>query len=107
MFEIRDRMTFIPVLATKLDTSDAPESEAYLVSRAGFGRHSPEVLVTRLGDGEVETNYEPGQWECGRTMGMAHVHIKRLFDVLEPGAVIDVEYILGETDSPKKPEGSK
>jgi hypothetical protein len=97
-FEIRDRATFIPVLATKLDTVDLKEEEAYLIRKSGFGRNYQHILVTKLIDGETQTEHDAGYWQgLGRTMGEAHRYINEHFDELQPGAVIDVEFILGET----------
>ncbi len=35
-------------------------------------------------------------------MHEAHLYINEHFDEMDNGAVVDVEYILGETDKPKK-----
>ena len=44
-------------------------------------------------------------WDIkARTMIVAHKFIKEHFDELETGDVIDVEYILGETDTQKMSE---
>ena len=102
VFEVRDSMTFIPVIATS--TFMPPDEEAYLIGRAGFNLYgSPFVLVTRLTD--QETAASPSAWRSGtRTMPVAHEYIAKHFHELETGAVIDVEYILGERDSPKQSE---
>lgn len=106
MFEVRDRMTFIPVIATKLDTIELPEEEAYLIARSGFGRNCQYIMVTKLIDGEMPTNYDAGGWiqHGTRTMRIAHKHINQHFDELSTGSVIDVEFILGETPHPKRTE---
>lgn len=99
-FEIRDSHTFIAAMAIKLDADN--ERDSYLLRRAGYGDPTDQyVLLTKL-DGGI-TNYDPYGWG-NRTMANAHVYIQREFDSLETGAVIDVEYILGETAQPKESE---
>lgn len=103
LFEIRDRATFISTMAIKLSPQN--EAERYLLLREGFGNtandHEKYVLLTRL-VGEV-INYDPYEWP-NRTMYEAHKYIKEHFDELENGAVIDVEFILNETDKMKVSE---
>jgi hypothetical protein len=107
LFEIRDRQTMIPVMATKMTPEDEPQR--YLLARAGYGRTREEqakyVIVTKLAGDCFASNYDPYGWrDGGRTMNQAHIHISRNFDALETGSVIDVEFILGETDTPKTSE---
>ena len=100
-FEIRDRATFIPVLAVRL-TSPRME-DGYLLGRAGFQGVRPFVLVYRLTDNIA--NWDHTVWgELERTMTVAHKHIFDHFDDLKTGQVIDVQVILGETKEPKKSE---
>lgn len=103
-FEVRDRGAFIPVLAVALDPGC--EADRYLIARAGFCNDALDqaeyVVVTRLAD--MLSEYDPECWVGSRTMQVAHRHIIKNFDDLESGAVIDVEYILGETDRPKTSE---
>jgi hypothetical protein len=106
-FEIRDRATFIPVLAVKL--VPGCEADRYLFGRAGFGV-MPEVqkafvMVCRLDGGEGFATTDQHGWPGGtRTMKYAHHYIREAFDKLESGAVVDVEFIVCETDSPKRSE---
>ena len=100
LFEVRDRGTFIPVIAIKV-SHDTPK-EHYLLARSGYTEERNYVLLARL-QGSTEMNYDPYEWG-NRTMQQAHHHITEHFDELEPGAVIDVEFILGETSSPKRSE---
>jgi hypothetical protein len=101
--EIRDRCTFIPALAVKLNPVD--ERDRWLLARAGFGlleeAQSQYILLTRLTD--AETHYDPSDW-TNRTMATAHLHLLEHFDDTENGGVIDVEYILGESKTPKTSE---
>lgn len=99
-FEIRDAATFIPVIATAL-RSERPE-EAYLLGRAGFLTYNPPVvMVTRLND--FNSAHDPCDW-MNRTMRVAHDYIDQHLDELETGAVIDVQFILGERSEPKASE---
>jgi hypothetical protein len=46
--------------------------------------------------------YDPYSWAGGaRTMPTAHDYITKNFDTLKSGAVIDVEFITGETNTPR------
>lgn len=109
LFEVRDRATFMPVMAVKLATRD--EREAYLLGRAGYAREAVEgtadvepyvILVTLVA---VEAEYDPFQWSTrARTLPAAHQHIIAHWDELKSGDVVDVEYVLGETQAPKVSE---
>jgi hypothetical protein len=117
--EVRDSMTFIPVIAFVLGahlyedpyspdsvaSSISAESIRFLTARAGYGLASYEqnkyIFVIRLQD--CLCQYAPKKWG-GRTMSTAHEYIRENFEILEDGEVIDVEYILGETPEPKVSE---
>lgn len=115
LFELRDRATFIPIFAylCRPDADAVPwnrEAERYLLARAGFNLHSNDdhVIIGRL---ECEN---PSVSECtydvhshhspARTFMHAHHYIEQHWNELETGAVIDVEFILGETKAPKVTE---
>lgn len=100
VLEIRDRATFIPVLAVLIDVKAADDASRYLLRRAGFGEY-PFVLLTKLN--AVESQYNPYEWG-GRTMPAAHDYIEKHWSELVSGDVVDVEYILGETSRPKRSE---
>lgn len=110
MFEVRDRSTMILVLAVKLGLGDPREER--MLRKCGYGPQQlalgEEVMVTRLGGKYVATTdpheHGSGGYSCGRTMPAAHRHMINFWGSLETGAVIDVEYILGETTSPKESE---
>lgn len=99
ILEVRDKATFIPVLALRL--LPEVEAEEYLCHRAGFGR-TKYILLTRLYM-PSEMNYDPHAWP-NRTMKTAHLYIKENWDWLVSGDVIDVEFILGETKVKKLSE---
>ena len=108
-FEIRDRATLIPAVAIRFDYKaaeghartlqgpdlDAAKRDLYLFHRAGFGpTGGAYTLLTSLVS--LETQFDPHRWR-DRTMRTAHLSIREHWDALETGAVIDVEYLLGET----------
>lgn len=103
LFEVRDRSTFIPVMATRLEASN--KAETYLIARAGFSTNPQKikeyVLLSTL-TRSIST-YDPYDWDT-RTMSTAHQHIIDNYDLLEAGSVIDVEFILGETNEQKESE---
>jgi hypothetical protein len=97
--EIRDRLTFIPALALRLGSQN--EAEDYLLARSGYRVSQPEkdgpVLVLQLQTCKAKS--DPYDWG-DRTMGSAHVYIVDNWERLQSGAVVDVEFILGESDAP-------
>ena len=96
LFEIRDRGTFMPVMATLAKGDD--RQEQYLLLSSGFGHVSPLVILHFL---ELnEAHYDVYHWG-DRTMSTAHKYIQQNWDALKSGDVIDVEYILDETSEPK------
>jgi len=107
--EVRDRGTFIPVLAIKLVSRD--EAEHYLLRRAGYSSSAidaaridlePYVILVKLVD--VEAQYDSFCWSNRRTMTTAHQFIIENFDALQSGQVVDVEFISGESQHPKTAE---
>lgn len=101
--EIRDRATRIDVLATKMASRD--QVEAHYLRHSGYGDPSTStlVLLVRLNDNKAA--YGPYQWDAStRTMREAHKYIEEHFDMLHTGDVVDVAFVLGETDAPKLAE---
>lgn len=106
-FEIRDSNTFIPMLAVQLSTLCEPDR--YLIARAGFGSNPEQqkeyVLLCQLTGGGGNCFTDLYDWPgIGRTYKVAHDYIEKNFEVLQTGAVIDVEFILGETKIQKTSE---
>lgn len=100
LIEIRDRMTFIPALATRL--VDEGADETYLMRRAGYGGDTMTVLE-HLNTGRAEHN--PHYWgEVSRTMAAAHLELQEYWDKYQSGSVLDVEFVLGESKMPKQSE---
>ena len=101
IFEVRDRGTFISMLAIKLDPINS--AQIYHISmKCGYGLDNTNIMITHLG-GEQRASADPYFWN-DRTYTTAHHYIQANFDILEDGDVIDVEYILKETATPKKSE---
>ena len=113
--EIRDRATFIPVLAVDMNPGfvpidsaigelfDTDEAQRYLLRRAGYSCDgTPMILLTRL-EGHRCAHYDPYEWG-DRTFSAAHRHIVENWATLTDGDVVDVEFILGETEASKVSE---
>ena len=128
LIEIRDKGTFIPAIAVALTVAeakpgftaesyrgDAPTDterylkEQYLLRRAGYSadriRHyasEPYILLTDLTGGRP-CNYDAFDW-TDRTWHFVHVYLDANWSKVRSGDVIDVEFILNETDTPKTSE---
>lgn len=102
--ELRDRATFIPMLAIRL--IPGCEADRYLIARAGFGREATSqgqhVIFVRLQTGSG--SHDPYEHGNTRTFGTAHQYLLEHWDEVETGAVIDVEVLLGEKTTPKQSE---
>lgn len=98
ILELRDRGTFIPILCIRLLPDTAREN--YLLRRAGFAFAPPLVQLVNLTTGQGGWDeYEIGRG--ARTLPIALQHIRSNWDDIENGEVVDVQYILGETEAPK------
>ena len=97
--ELRDRATFIAILAICLGAENSEQN--FLLRRCGYGPNR-NIIMTRL-DGQGKATNDPYAWG-DRTMAQAHHHIYEKWDSLEDGDVVDVEFILGETTKPKLSE---
>lgn len=107
LFEIRDRMTMIPVLAVRL--GGRTEEERYFLARSGFGRtvegQKEYVMMIQIVGGDGTAKSDPFEWSANpRTFQMAHSFILRDWDTLKSGDVIDVEFLNGEKPTPKVSE---
>jgi len=106
--EVRDKATFIPMIAIRLDP--ITRADRYLLARAGYGLTPADqekyVLLARIGGGGGTIHYDPSDWPSARTFQVAHQWIIDHFDEIESGAVVDVEFILGETTAPKVSEAA-
>lgn len=100
VLEIRDSMTFIPVVA--INTESHSEGQRYLLKRAGYADDGHTVILVNLND--CRASNDPYDWAGSRTMQTAHAYIEKHFADLIDGDVVDVEFILGETKTPKTSE---
>ena len=103
--EIRDIATFIPTLAVRLEPGNS--QDRYLLGRAGFGT-GPEaqrqhIYLIQLNGGNGQATCDPYDWS-NRTMQYAHLWLNEHFDEIESGGVVDVEYVTGNTTTPKQSE---
>ena len=107
LFEIRDRGTFIPMLAVQCDAAD--ENERYLLAHAGFGKDTETqhryVLCGEIDSGKFKMSYDPFDFTNG-TLRQAVEHIQANFHALVSDAVIDAEFLRGERAAPRPPERS-
>ena len=101
IFELRDSATFIPVMAMRLGYETV--REAKLLVAGGWGAVPNYIMFMRLDDIEARAVFDPYHWD-DRTFSTAHTYICNNFDMLESGDVIDVEFILGETNTKKLPQ---
>lgn len=103
VIEIRDKMTYIPVLAIRPDAMENGDINPYVqaaLSWAGYGfAANNSVIVVNLHTTEAHNN--PYLWENSRTMNLAHEYIEEHYDDLKDFDIVDVEYIQGEQKTPK------
>lgn len=92
VLEIRDRATFIPVLA--VETRPSNSVQEFYLQRVGF-IDGKSIMITQL-RGESPASSDPYFWR-DRTMQTAHHYIEQNWNSLRDGDVIDVEFILSET----------
>lgn len=95
--EIRDRATMIAALAFRRGAGYEPADQ--FLAAAGYGPIAPAVILVTL-DNPVAQN-DPYAWRGGRTLHEAHKYIEAHWAELGAHAVVDVEFILGETKAPK------
>lgn len=105
LFELRDKATFIVLLAVKLDPTC--DKDRYLLSRAGYGRtdvdQSEYILLMNASSGNGEFNCE----FYDRTYAQAQLYLRHMWSTLKSGDLLDIEFILGETEVPKISEGDE
>lgn len=106
IFEIRDSGTFIPAMAVRLKPTT--ESERYLLARAGYGRSTAEqseyVLLLRIAGDYLTGSSDIYGHGDSRTFANAHKYIIENWERLRTGQVVDVQFILGETQEPTPSE---
>jgi len=101
--EIRDEGTTIPAFAFR-PIGQFNSQRKWIAQRAGFVADSLDETCVVFGNlncgGRVE--YDPYAWGDSRTMATAHKYISENFNFIPDGSVVDVQFILGETSSPKE-----
>lgn len=102
LLELRDRATFIPAIATLME-SEHPQ-ERYLLGRAGY-RGVRCVLLTGLGGGR-KAEYDCYAWNS-EPFRSAHHYLEQHWDEVQTGAVLDGEFLRGETTQPKRSESEE
>lgn len=98
LLEIRDEGTRIPAMATEAIPDNHRQSA--ILQSAGYGGNRC-IILQHLHKGEA--TYNPYDWR-DRTYKVAHLHIVKHWDDLKDGDVIDVQFLLGETEAPKRSE---
>lgn len=99
ILEVRDHGTFIPVVCIRMNAEGY--QDGYLLGRLGFDKDTFLIQLVWISNGRSE--YDPFKWN-DRTMYNAHAYITEHWDELSDGDVIDVAYILGETETSKESE---
>jgi hypothetical protein len=100
--ELRDYGTFIPVICIR----PVPENEAqrYLLRRDGYRGDDSEHCIIMIDAQCRGVAYDAYDWKDRRTKGHAHNYIQEHWHDLTDGDVIDVQFILGETQDKKRSE---
>jgi hypothetical protein len=106
--EIRDRATCIPALAMLMTWNG--KAQLHFFRRCGYPlwndgtgleTTNPSIILMRLSDQRAHS--DPYDWK-DRTHQIAHLWLLDNWERVGDGDVVDVEFILDETDSPKTPE---
>lgn len=99
--ELRDAATFIPVICIR----PVPDNEAqrYLLCRDGYTGGASESCIIMIDAQCRGASHDPYSW-WGRTKRIAHLFIARHWHELLDGDVIDIEFILGYSQTKKVSE---
>ncbi len=101
--EIRDDGTFIPVICIRPVPTN--NEQAYLLRRDGYRGNETERCIIMIDAQCRGVAYDPYDWKGDtRTKPRAHIFIEAFWHTLKDGDVVDVQYILGETEKPKVSE---
>jgi hypothetical protein len=108
-FEVRDRATFMPMLAIRLQIDPGSSNDEWLLLRAGYAPddigNGRFVLFVMLAGGNGSAICDPYDWGShSHTLTPAHEYIASHWDELISGQVIDAEFIRSERDEPRKSE---
>lgn len=100
--EIRDEGTFIPVIC--IHPTPANAAQRYLLRRDGYSGQQDERCIIMVDAQCRGCAYDPYEWTGSRTKQIAHDYIRNNWAAIKDGDVIDVQFILGETEAPKVSE---
>ncbi len=110
LLEIRDRATFIVVVAIDMNPDamtgtmqsvERYDAQKYLLRRHGYPCDGkPNIAIARAAANGDRFSNDPYYWR-GRTYPVAHNYIIEHWAALRDGDVVDVEFILGETTTKK------
>lgn len=112
LLELRDEGTFIPLLCVDMnpepwaghDGGEQNEAQRYLLRRCGYPCSGmPNIAITNANCDGGRCNNDPYYWG-DRTFQTAHLYITENWAKLNDGDVVDVSFILGETQAPKVSE---
>jgi hypothetical protein len=115
LFELRDRATFIPAIAIALrperpetyegtETEEQLSQERYLLRRLGYSYDGITILLTAL-NGNHPAYTDPYDWTLEPWVTV-HTWLEKHWDEVQSGAVLDGEFLRGETLAPKCSENS-
>ena len=99
--EIRDDGTFIPVICIRPVPDN--EEQRYLLRRDGYAGSERERCIILIDAQCRGCAYDAYDWP-NRTKRHAHNYIAENWHTLKDGDVVDVQFILGETQTPKLSE---
>lgn len=102
MLEIRDAGTFVPVMCIRPLPDN--EGQRYLLRRDGYSCDPADDIVIYINAQCRGVAYDPYDWGASSTHMVAHDYIRRNWEHLRDGDVVDVEFILGHTSAPKTSE---
>ncbi len=98
--EIRDSMTFLPVICIRPVADN--EEQRYLLRRDGYRADESETCIIMIDAQCRNCAYDPYDWTgLSRTQRIAHDYIRKNWAMLADGDVVDVEHILNETQEKK------
>jgi hypothetical protein len=98
--EIRDIGMFLPVICIRPVPTN--EAQRYLLRRDGYRGDATERCIIMIDAQCRGVAYDCYDWPGGsRTKQVAHNYVAEHWAKLQDGDVIDVEFILGETDKAK------
>lgn len=105
LVEVRDRGTCVPAIAIKT-TNPENEAEQWLWHRSGYHGawdRGEEIILARIdGSADRQLIYDIYDWHGSITMQAAHEWLIDHFDEIENGAVVDAEFIRGESVAPRQ-----